>query len=197
MKSSMTKASDFPQDNMPTDPSRRRLLSGAIAGLGLLVLPGVSMAQGFWDKPRTLDLLRVATGERMAFVYWQNGGLDVEGYRKACWILRDVRGGTTTQMSPRLLDLLCAMQAWVGHYGFSGPIHVLSGYRSPKTNANTEGAAKNSMHMYGQAADIRFPGLPVSYLGQLAQRYSAGGVGFYVGSNFVHVDTGRVRTWKK
>lgn len=179
------------------DLSRRRLLAGLAAGVGTMALPGPVLAQGFWDRPRALDLLRSATGERAAFTYWKNGALDVAGYRQACWLLRDVRGGQTTQMSPRLLDLLCAMQAWVGHYGFAGPIHVLSGYRSPKTNANTEGAAKNSMHMYGQAADIRFPGLPVSYLGQLAQRYAAGGVGFYVGSNFVHVDTGRIRTWKK
>lgn len=100
-------------------------------------------------------------------------------------------------MHPRLLDLLCAMQAWVGHYGFRGPIHILSGYRSKRTNDNTEGAARNSMHLYGRAADIRFPGLPVSYLGRLAQHYAAGGVGFYVSSNFVHVDTGNIRTWKR
>lgn len=178
------------------DPTRRRLMAGLAAGMATLWAPP-GLAANFWDMPRTLSLHRDSTGERASFVYWRNGALDAQGYQQACWLLRDVRAGETTQMHPRLLDLLCAMQAWVGHYGFRGPIHLLSGYRSAHTNANTEGAAKNSMHMYGRAADIRFPGLPTSYLGQLAQRYAAGGVGFYVGSGFVHVDTGRVRTWKK
>jgi uncharacterized protein YcbK (DUF882 family) len=108
-----------------------------------------------------------------------------------------VRGNQVVQIITRLLDLLCAIQAWVGAYGYNAPIEILSGYRSPYTNAHTEGAARNSMHMYGRAADIVLPGLPVEYLGRLAQRYSAGGVGFYQGSGFIHVDTGRIRTWRK
>lgn len=177
---------------------RRRALMGLAASSAALILPSaVQASNNFWDRPRSLNLYRPATGERVNAVYFQNGALDPLGYQRMCWLLRDVRGGSVIQMSPRLLDLLCAMQAWVGHFGFNAPITILSGYRSAHTNANTEGAAKNSMHMYGKAADIRFPGLPVSYLGQLAQHYSAGGVGFYVSSNFVHVDTGNVRTWRR
>lgn len=180
------------------DLGRRQALAGLLAGSAMLLLPEqVSASTNFWDRPRSLDLYRQATGERISAVYWQNGALDALGYQKMCWALRDVRGGSVVQMHPRLLDLLCAMQAWVAHFGFKAPITVLSGYRSPKTNANTEGAARNSMHMYGRAADIRFPGLPVSYLGKLAQHYAAGGVGFYVSSNFVHVDTGNIRSWRK
>ena len=70
-----------------------------------------------------------------------------------------------------------------------------SGYRNPNTNARTEGAAKNSMHMRGRAVDIIIPDLPVSYLGKLAQHYAAGGVGFYPDRGFIHIDTGNVRSW--
>ena len=178
------------------DAGRRRFMAGMAAGVASLWLPP-ALAGDFWAQPRSVDLYREASRERDACVYWRNGALDPQGYQRVCWLLRDVRAGQMIQMHPRLLDLLCAMQAWVGHYGFAGPIHILSGYRTAHTNANTEGAAKNSMHMYGRAADIRFPGLPTAYLGQLAQRYAAGGVGFYIGSGFVHVDTGRIRSWKK
>ena len=179
--------------------SRRQFLKGlgalgAGALLGGLSLPSHAQ-EAFWSQPRVLDLYRPRTNERVRAVYWQNGALEPNGYRQFCNLLRDVQAGLVVQMDPRLLDLLCAMQAWVSHYGYKSPIHITSGYRSPKTNSGLEGAARNSMHMYGKAADIRFPGLPPSYLGKLAQRYAGGGVGFYVSSNFVHVDTGRVRTW--
>ena len=112
--------------------------------------------------------------------------------------MRDLRGGNAMRsIDPRLLDLICAMQAWVGHYGYTKPFQISSGYRSPATNARTEGAAKNSMHMQGRAADIIIPELPVNYLGRLAQHYSAGGVGFYPSRGFVHVDTGNIRSWRK
>lgn len=179
--------------------SRRQFLLGMGAvGSGALLstLPFEASSQdAFWSKPRVLDLYRPRTNERVRAVYHQNGALDPNGYRQFCNLLRDVQASLVVQMDPRLLDLLCAMQAWVAHYGYASPIHITSGYRSPQTNAGLEGAARNSMHMYGKAADIRFPGLPVTYLGKLAQRYSGGGVGFYISSNFVHVDTGRIRTW--
>lgn len=179
------------------DVSRRRLLLGAAAAsLCALAPPGLAGTASFWDYPRRLSLHRVATGESASLVYFHAGRLHEAGYRQACHLLRDVRGKQTVAMDPRLLDLLCAIQSWVGAHGYRQPMQILSGYRSPKTNANTEGAARNSMHVQGKAADFRIPGLPVSYLGELAKRYSGGGVGFYYNSNFVHVDTGRVRSWK-
>lgn len=178
-------------------PSRRRLLTGLAAGLVLPCVPGWAAEPGFWDRPRWLDVVRQRTGERVKAVYWANGRVNPEGYTAVCRALRDVRAGVTVAMDPRLLDLMCAMQAWVGHYGFNDPITVLSGYRTPHTNATTEGAARHSMHMRAQAADVVFEGLPVSYVGQLAQRYAGGGVGFYPSNGFVHVDTGSIRTWRK
>lgn len=159
-------------------------------------MPAMTAGSGdFWARPRVLRLRNARTGERLETVYWQNGGLDQSGYARVCHFLRDWRANETIPMDPRLLDLLCAMQAWVGAYGFTKPFVTTSGYRTRRTNENLEGTARNSMHLYGKAVDIVFPDLPVSYMGQLAQHYAAGGVGFYPSSGFVHVDTGRIRTW--
>lgn len=180
------------------DPYRRRILTGAVAGAALAVAPiSPVCASDFWAQPRRLRLVRPRTGESVDTIYWKDGQLNVEGYVKVCALMRDVSANKIVQMNPRLLDLLCAIQAWVGAYGYNRPIQVNSGYRAPETNSKLEGAARNSMHIHARAADIVIPGLPVSYIGQLAQHYSAGGVGFYYGSGFVHVDTGRIRTWKK
>lgn len=180
----------------PANPARRHLLLGAASASVCALAPSISPAADFWDYPRRLALHRVSTGETASLVYFHAGRLHEPGYRQACHLLRDVRGGLTVAMEPRLLDLLCAIQSWAAAYGYRQPLQILSGYRSPKTNANTEGAARNSLHMHGKAADFKIPGLPVSYMGELAKRYSGGGVGFYYNSDFVHVDTGRIRSWR-
>lgn len=180
------------------DLGRRRLLKGlALAPLAVLCLPDALAApvEPFWSQPRVLDLYRPALNRRVRTVYWANNQLQPQGYRELCELLKDQRAGQAVAMDPRLLDLLCAMQAWVGAYGFKEPIHINSGYRSPQTNSRLEGAAKNSMHLHGKAADIVFPGLPAHYVGQLAARYAGGGVGFYLAKDFIHVDTGRQRFW--
>lgn len=161
-------------------------------------LPAISAGNGdFWSRPRVLRLRHARTGERLEAAYWRDGALDNSGYARVCHFMRDVRANEALAMDPRLLDLLCAMQAWVGAYGFSKPFVITSGYRTRRTNDSLEGAARNSMHLYGRAVDLVFPDLPVSYMGKLAQHYAAGGVGFYPSSGFVHVDTGRIRTWRR
>jgi len=161
-------------------------------------LPAISAGNGdFWSRPRVLRLRHARTGERLETAYWREGALDNSGYARVCHFMRDVRANETLAMDPRLLDLICAMQAWVGAYGFSKPFVITSGYRTRRTNDSLEGAARNSMHLYGRAVDLVFPDLPVSYMGKLAQHYAAGGVGFYPSSGFVHVDTGRIRTWRR
>ena len=99
-------------------------------------------------------------------------------------------------MDPRLLDLLVELRA---RLRTTAPFHVISGYRSPATNAmlaaTTEGVASNSLHMDGMAIDIRVPNRPLRQLHQVALNLEAGGVGYYPRSDFVHVDTGRVRRW--
>lgn len=149
----------------------------------------------FWNYPRAVYMRRPVTGEVVKTVYFENGRLDMEGYRRLCWLLRDVHSGTAAWIDPRLLDLMCAVQAWVAAYGFREPIQVHSGYRTPATNNRTEGAARNSMHLQAKAIDFVLPGLPWDYVGQLAAHYAAGGVGFYPTKQFIHADTGRQRYW--
>ena len=151
--------------------------------------------ENFWNKPRSLDIYRPVLKKRVNAVYWHNGQIYMPGYREICEALKDQRANVAAAMDPRLLDLLCAMQAWVRYYGFNDPIQINSGYRTEASNSKIEGAARHSMHIRAQAVDCVFPGLPTSYVGQLAHRYQAGGVGFYLDKDFIHVDTGRQRVW--
>lgn len=182
------------------DPMRRRLLLGAVAApLASLWTPDTQAqpTEQFWLQPRVLDLYRPVLRKRVRTVYWQNGQVNLAGYHEICHLLKDQRANQAYAMDLRLLDLLCAMQAWVRHYGYHDPIQVNSGYRTAQSNSRLEGAAKNSMHIQGKAADIVFQGLPTSYVGKLASHYAGGGVGFYYSSGFIHVDTGRRRSWVK
>ncbi|MFL9611150.1 YcbK family protein [Methylobacillus sp. Pita2] len=152
--------------------------------------------QNFWLAPREIWLARASTGEEAKICFWKNGQLDVDGYIRACQLLRDVRAGSAVQMDVGLLNLLRAIQGWLVYFNINSPIIINSGYRTAATNGKTEGAAKDSYHMRGQAADITMPGIPTKYLSQLAKSFNAGGMGFYPSKSFVHVDTGRVRSWR-
>ena len=164
--------------------------------LGAACLPGAGWGQTFWDYPRSLWLKRPATGEEKKIVYWAEGQYLVDGYREACHLLRDVRANQTVAMDPVLLDILRGVQGWFEVHGIQKPVILNSGYRSPKTNQATEGAARSSQHIAGKAADIWIPDVPADYLGQLAQMFQGGGVGFYRSKNFIHIDSGRLRVWK-
>lgn len=178
------------------NPGRRRFLGiaiGAALSLGAGGFPGQAVAA----PERELWLVRPAAGESVRARYVTAGEWHLPGYAQACWLLRDVQATSWVRMDPRLLDLLFAMQQWIRSFGFDLPIVVHSGYRSPRTNAATEGAALNSLHLYGKAVDISFPGLPAQYVAMLAQRFGVGGVGLYVRKHFVHVDVGRVRSFSR
>ena len=163
--------------------------------LGAMTMPGLGLAQSFWENPRTLWLKRPTTGEEQRVVYWADGQYNIDGYRLACHMLRDVQANKTVAMDPVLLDILRGIQGWFEINGLQKPLILNSGYRSPRTNAATEGASRNSQHLAGKAADIWIPDVPTDYLGKLAQYFQGGGVGFYRGKNFIHVDTGRLRVW--
>lgn len=151
----------------------------------------------FWSMPRKVNLYRNDTKESAELIYHANGQLNEREYQYVCHILRDVRQNKAVYMDPKLLDLICATQAWLKHYGYNGPIYINSGYRSAKTNGSLEGAAKNSMHLYGKAVDFRVPGLTPMQIAQIAAKFQAGGIGIYPTSNFIHLDTGGVRVWVK
>jgi uncharacterized protein YcbK (DUF882 family) len=126
----------------------------------------------------------------------REGRLDREGYRAACYLLRDVREGCMVQIDPQLLDVLCGIQRWMEFNGKSSTIEITSGYRTVKTNDSAEGSGRHSMHLVGKAADIVVPGAPSTMIGAMVQRFNnEGGTGIYLGRGFVHVDTGSARSW--
>jgi uncharacterized protein YcbK (DUF882 family) len=146
--------------------------------------------------PRRLSFENLHTGERLQAAYWQDGGYDPAACRKIDWILRDHRAGLTTPIATNLLDLLHAIR---GKLSTDEPFQVISGYRSPGTNAHlarmSSGVASNSLHMQGLAIDVRLPGCALSRLRDTAKALKVGGVGYYAKSDFVHIDVGRVRYW--
>lgn len=176
--------------------NRRQFLSALGAGLLVSGTPGVALGQTFWDLPRTLWLQRAATGEEARVVYWANGEYLPDGYRQLCYLLRDVRANQTVAMDPVLLDILRGMQGWFEIHGIIRPTVINSGYRNLITNAHTEGAVPGSEHPKGKAADILIPDVPTDYLAKLAAYLRGGGVGFYPSKGFLHVDSGRLRSWK-
>jgi uncharacterized protein YcbK (DUF882 family) len=138
----------------------------------------------------------VHTGESFNGVYRVGNKYLPDAFERISYVLRDFRTSEVFPMDPRVVDIMTVIQRKSGK---NAPMNVLSGYRSPKTNARlrnaTTGVAKNSFHMYGQALDIRLPGQSTRGLRNRAISLKAGGVGYYPKSSFVHVDTGNVRSW--
>lgn len=175
---------------------RREFLKKSAVSLLAMSAPGIGLCQSFWDYPRTLWLKRPASGEEGRFVYWMNGEYQRDGYRDVCYLLRDVKANQTVAMDPVLLDILRGIQGWFEAAGIQRPIVLNSGYRSVRTNNATEGAARTSQHVAGKAADIWIPDVPADYLARLATYLQGGGVGFYPSKEFIHVDSGRLRSWR-
>ncbi|KJK21105.1 hypothetical protein UB46_29240 [Burkholderiaceae bacterium 16] len=174
-------------------PTRRRLLQHGAAVVAGLALPIPGWGGDFWSQPRELWLIRGR--ESVKAVYWADGKLIPEGYVALCRVLRDVQLNLAVQIDPVTLDILRGVYGWLRYFGIDRPITVLSGYRHPYTNARTERAALNSLHMLGQAADIRIPGVAASRIAQLGKYLSAGGVGYYPADGFTHLDRGKLRAW--
>ncbi|HSV29110.1 MAG TPA: DUF882 domain-containing protein [Candidatus Omnitrophota bacterium] len=176
--------------------SRRSLLALGLgtAAATLLVSPLEAAVRAMPE--RALNLYNTHTGEWLKTVYWANGAYLPRSLAQVNKFLRDHRSGEVHPMDPRLLDLMAAMHR---KFGNKGAIHIISGYRAPQTNAilasASDGVAHNSLHMSGKAVDIRIPGAGVKMVGKAAKSLKAGGVGTYPSSNFVHIDTGKVRTW--
>ena len=189
-----------PQKIAPdTCPDRRRLLKFGLAASTALFVPSAfarSSADTFTAAERKLSLLNLHTGESLEATYWAEGQYQNDELTAINRILRDHRTGDIHQIDNNLLDLLNTL-----HHKLDAkqPFQIISGYRSPKTNAvlnkKSNGVAKKSLHMQGKAIDIRLPGRTLPELQKAAIACQAGGVGFYAKSNFIHIDTGRVRRW--
>jgi uncharacterized protein YcbK (DUF882 family) len=166
------------------------------AGLALGMLPGVRMAEAAVAGERRLSFYSLNTEERLSTVFWQDGRLLPAALAEIDHHLRDFRTGDVRPIDPDLLDLLHRLSSLMDD---EEPIHVISGYRSPKTNAmlakRSNQVAKNSYHLRGMAIDIRLPERGLEDLRRTALGLARGGVGFYPKSDFVHLDTGPVRSW--
>ena len=145
---------------------------------------------------RRASIHNLHTGEMLDAVYWENGKYVPGALSEAMRVMRDWRNGEEHVMDPRLFDLLHAIQSKLE---VKTPFQLVSGYRSPQTNAQLHAesgqVASHSQHMLGKASDIRVEGVELANLHKAAQSLKAGGVGFYPVSNFVHVDVGAVRQW--
>lgn len=152
----------------------------------------------FWSKPRELWLRRQGTADEIRVVYWKDGNLIPEGYWQACALLRDVRANVMTTIDPTLLDVLRGISGYYQAWAWPHPVTATSGYRTVRTNdaLSREGAAKNSMHLYGKAVDLHIPGIPTRDVSALGMYLQQGGVGFYPDRNFTHLDTGKLRVWR-
>ena len=178
--------------NACTRRSFIRAGTGLAASLLLLPLPSLANSQ----QERKLSFHNTHTGENTSAVYWAEGKYLTAGKQEINEILRDHRTGEIYPIDTDLLDLLYLLKAEVqGRRAFE----IISGYRSPATNAalrkNSTGVAKRSYHMQGKAIDIRLPGCELKDLHSAALAMRAGGVGYYPGSNFIHVDVGPCRSW--
>ena len=174
--------------------SRRQFVATLAAALPVLGTPGRLLAGA--TTSRALTFAHTHTGEHLAVEYFSGGTYVPDALAAVNHFLRDFRTGDVHTIDAGLLDLLHQL---AGTTETSRPYQVISGYRSPATNEmlrhRSEGVAAGSLHMKGQAIDIRLADVPLASLHRAALAIRGGGVGYYPASDFVHVDTGRVRTW--
>lgn len=175
---------------------RRRFLQLGFGLASSLAMPSAFANILTASPERKLSLLNLHTGENITATYWAEGQYQTSELHAINQVLRDHRTGDAINMDSDLIELLNIL-----HHKMDGkkPFHVISGYRSPKTNAmlnkKSSGVAKKSLHMQGRAIDIRLPGHQLASLQKAAMQLQIGGVGYYSKSDFIHIDTGRVRSW--
>lgn len=187
---------------MTTDGSSsitRRGVLGAFAATAITAAPTFSNAAGFLRGSGDIRRLRMysgRTGESIDTIYWIEGDYIKEAIKEINYFMRDWRTDSVKNIDIRTLDIMAASHNLLDA---SDPYMMLSGYRSPQTNSmlrsRSRSVAKNSLHMQGQAADLRLGSRSVNQIAKAAAACRAGGVGRYSGSNFVHMDCGPVRTW--
>ncbi|MDQ2065496.1 DUF882 domain-containing protein [Xinfangfangia sp. CPCC 101601] len=177
----------------------RRGLLGAFAATAVTAAPFFGSAPAFARGAGDIRRIRMysgRTGESLDSIYWIEGDYIPEVVKEINSFMRDWRTGDTIKIDLRTIDIMAASHRLMD---VTEPYMLLSGYRSPKTNtmlrSNSKGVAKNSLHMVGKAADLRLKSRSVGQMAKAAAACSAGGVGRYSRSNFVHMDCGPVRTW--
>ncbi|MBX2879503.1 MAG: DUF882 domain-containing protein [Granulosicoccus sp.] len=189
-----------PSNNSKTIQRRRFL--GLMAGSAAILAttkPRATQAKASAKTAkdtRALSFYNTHTRETLDVVYFDNGKYDTRGLRKLNKILRDHRQNELIEMDTGLYEQLWTLQQKLGS---TGVFQIISGYRSPKTNSllrkKSSGVAKKSYHMQGRAIDVRLTDVPLRKLRSAALKMGAGGVGYYPASDFIHLDTGPVRSW--
>lgn len=171
--------------------------SGLYTTLRCLFPVSVVASMNRWLTPeRRLSFYNTHTNERLVLCYYRQGRYSREALAKINYIFRDHYTGKIKPIQIDLLDLLHAVSKGIGD---CPQFHIISGYRTPETNAmlrkKSKCVAKHSLHIQGKAVDIRVPGCHTKMLCNISMKLKAGGVGYYPKSDFVHVDTGDVRYW--
>ncbi len=182
--------------------SRRQFCKSGLLTAAGLALPTTLLAKGaeLCLPDRQLSFLHTHTGETLnCATYWANGTIQSDALADIYQILRDHRCNQVAEIDLKLLDQLTLLNQALDN---KEPLHIISGFRSPQTNAYLRkksqggGVAKRSLHMDGRAIDIRIPGIDIKDVQRAAASLKKGGVGLYPGLKFVHMDTGRVRYWQ-
>jgi uncharacterized protein YcbK (DUF882 family) len=192
--SHLTPIGYLPMDHI--NHHRRRLLTLSCAALGLSVLPQTSLAMLSTPRPRILTLNNLNTGESLKAEFFNGKGYNSAELSRLNHFFRDYRANKVTKIDPRLFDHLYRLQVLLGS---NKPVQLVSGYRSHETNielrARSSGVAKHSYHTLGKAMDFHIEGTQLVNIRKAALKLRMGGVGYYPSSNFVHIDTGPIRTW--
>lgn len=185
--------------NAPPHPdglARRRFLGGLAVLGGALFLPSRVLADPGPGAERRLSFVHAHTGERLSTTYWGGGAYSTSELVRVQDFLRDFRTGERHAIDPALLDQLHVISLATRT---GAPFQVISGYRSPRTNASLRaaggGQAGHSLHMRGKAVDVRLADVSSASIRDAARELGLGGVGYYRGQDFVHLDTGRIRHW--
>ncbi len=185
---------------------RRSFLGIGAATLGGVLIPALGNAAsaanfktGITDSgSRRASFRNAHTGESFSGVYRVGNKYLPDAFKQINMVLRDFRTDQVYPMDPRVIDIIYTVHRMTGQ---NTPFEIISGYRSPKTNAmlrnvsSSSGVAKKSLHMEGRAIDLRMEGYSTKRIRDIATSLGAGGVGYYSKSNFVHMDSGDVRTW--
>ena len=178
----------------PKQPHRRHLLKSVLATSLAGLLAPVKHALGMDEK--RLSFYHTHTGKKLDVTFARGGEFIDSALKEVNDFLSDFRTGDATEIDPELLNLIYDIRESLGS---KGRFEVISAYRSPKTNdmlrSRSSGVAKNSQHLKGKAIDIRLDDVELPKLRDAALAQNRGGVGYYAKSNFVHIDTGRVRRW--
>lgn len=180
----------------PTLTRRQFLHRAGAAAVSAMLLPSAEAFAKSFSRERQLSFYNVNTDEEFAVICSPERQYDIRLMQRFNYFLRDHHIDQTRSMDPALLDLLFAVSVFTGS---TGTFNILSGYRSPETNSwlrkFNHGVAEHSMHIEGKAVDIRMTDVDTSTIHRVALALQQGGVGYYPRSNFVHLDTGAIRSW--